>query len=490
MAFVPIKLPAGFYRNGTDLDASGRWRDGSLVRWRDNSLRPIGGWNERIADMFADAPRGMTAWQDLTPTRWIAGGTYNALKVSTPDGTVSDITPADLTDGTLDATVNTGYGGGLYGVGSYGAPREASDNFSEATTWSLDIFGQYLIACSVADGRILEWQLNTGVKAAPVANAPTGCLAAMVTDERSIFALGAGGDPRRIEWCDLEDNTTWVASSSNLAGGQTLQTNGQIMAGIRVQGQSLILTDTDAHSATYVGQPYVYNFERVATACGLVARKAVVSTDAGAFWMGSGGFYRYDGSSVAEIKCDVQDYVFGDINQAQISKSWGVALGGLGEVWFFYPSADSNECNRYVAFDYKDGHWLIGEMSRTAGVERGVFSDPIFANETVYNHETGLNFDGGASFAESGPQSVGAGDRFAVVTSVIPDEINLGDVEVSFKARNYPTEAETVHGPYSAANPTDCRFTARQVRMRVEATTLGNWRVGTMRVETKEGSRR
>ena len=50
MALVPLQIPAGFYRNGTDYDASGRWRDGSLVRWRDGSLRPIGGWQERKAN--------------------------------------------------------------------------------------------------------------------------------------------------------------------------------------------------------------------------------------------------------------------------------------------------------------------------------------------------------------------------------------------------------------------------------------------------------
>ena len=44
MPLVPLDLKAGFYRNGTEFDASNRWRDGSLVRWRDGSLRPIGGW--------------------------------------------------------------------------------------------------------------------------------------------------------------------------------------------------------------------------------------------------------------------------------------------------------------------------------------------------------------------------------------------------------------------------------------------------------------
>ena len=45
MALIPLQLPPGVYRNGTDFESSNRWRDANLVRWRDGSLRPVGGWN-------------------------------------------------------------------------------------------------------------------------------------------------------------------------------------------------------------------------------------------------------------------------------------------------------------------------------------------------------------------------------------------------------------------------------------------------------------
>ena len=37
MALIKLDLPAGIYRNGTDLQSSGRWRDSNLVRWHDNT---------------------------------------------------------------------------------------------------------------------------------------------------------------------------------------------------------------------------------------------------------------------------------------------------------------------------------------------------------------------------------------------------------------------------------------------------------------------
>jgi hypothetical protein len=314
----------------------------------------------------------------------------------------------------------------------------------------------------------------------------------MVTEERFIFALGADGDPRKVAWCDQEDNTLWTPASTNQAGSQILQTVGQCMASVRTTGQTLVLTDIDAHRAVYVGPPFVYQFERVGTACGLIARKAVASTDAGVFWMGANGFFVFDGSSVRELKCEVHDFVFNNINPAQISKSWAVSNGQNAEIWWFYPSANSTEIDSYVAYDYQEGHWLIGKLNRTSGVDRGVFRAPIWADETgdLYNHETGFNFGTSDVFAESGPANFGDGEFTFNAKKLIPDELTQGDVELTFKTRLYPNGTETSHGPYSMANPTSVRFSGRQARMRVDAVRPTNWRFGIPRLEVSQGGKR
>jgi len=109
---------------------------------------------------------------------------------------------------------------------------------------------------------------------------------------------------------------------------------------------------------------------------------------------------------------------------------------------------------------------------------------------TIYSHETGLNYDSGSVFCETGPISIGNGDQIARVTEVIPDEKTAGDVDLKFKTRFYPNDTETTHGPFNPSNPTSVRFSGRQVRMRVEGDQLAAWRVGTMRLETKAGGRR
>ena len=199
MTLVPLDIPAGFYRNGTDLEQSGRWRDGSLVRWRDNSLRPIGGWQERKTSFCTNPVRGMHTWEANNGTAYMAGGSYNELVVMTGNNTTYNIAPTDLTAGRESAEIETGFGYGFFGNGFFGQPIQQGSNAvpEEATQWNLDNFGEYLIASNKDDGRLLQWNLDPAVKAAPIANAPTNNLGLVVTEERFIFALGAG-NPRKI----------------------------------------------------------------------------------------------------------------------------------------------------------------------------------------------------------------------------------------------------------------------------------------------------
>jgi len=614
MALVPLSIPPGVYRNGTEYQQSNRWREANLVRWEDSSLRPIGGWRSRVDDAITGIARGMLAWEDNSSDRWIAAGTANNLYVIKASNDVTDITPAGLTAGNVSAEQNLGFGGGFYGTSYYGTIRPNNGVFTEATTWSLDNWGEYLVACNPEDGVLYEWDLDTvegsdlvtnggfdadsdwvkgsadwtisggtasfsgstiatldqtltfvngetyevtftitgaganearvlirtstdiynetygagthtfrfradatsgdiefepatataisfdvddvSVKkigaAAPIANAPVDNLALMVTEERFLFALGAGGNPRKVQWSDREDNTTWSPDATNEAGSLTLQTQGQLMAGIRIQGRALLLTDSDAHAATYIGPPYVYGIERVGSNCGLISRKAIAAVDSLVFWMGKNGFFAFDGSTVAELQCDVTDYVFDNLNQAQISKIYAMSNNTHDEVWWFYPDKESSENIRYVAFNYKGQYWMTGDLGRSAGVDSGVFPYPMAFDDNgdLFEHEVGLNVGGATIFAETGPLSLGAGDQVMIASKLIPDEKTQGDTIAKFKTRFHPNDVEREYGPFTMSNPTSVRFTGRQVRMRVEGDRLAAWRVGTMRLDVAPRGRR
>ena len=493
MALIPLDLPAGVYRNGTDLQSQGRWRDSNLVRWFDNTLRPIGGWRTRSDTASAGQVRGMKSWIANNSDRWIAAGSYNKLYAYSGAGVQYDITPTGLTAGNENALNPVGFGTAFYGREYYGIARQEAVTITPATTWSMDSFGQFLVACSSSDGKVYEWQLSPSTKAAVVANAPVNTTAILVTEERFLMCLGAGGNPRLVQWSERENNTVWTPAATNEAGSLELQTTGRIQCGVRVQNQALILTDTDAHVATYSGPPYVFGIERIGTSCGIVSSQAVATVDKGAVWMGSRSFYTYSGGAVSEVNCEVADYVFSDINHSQISKVAAVSNANFGEIWWFYPSGNSNENNRYVVFNYNDNTWAIGVLARTSGVDAGVYRQPIIASATdkkLYEHEIGFNYDGGEPFAESGPISIGNGDNVMSVTQMIPDEKSQGDVDATFKTRFYPNDVERSYGPFNMSNPVSLRFTGRQVRIRIEGVNADDWRVGINRLEVKQGGRR
>jgi len=491
MAYIPLQIPPGVYKNGTDYQSKGRWNYANLVRWFEGTIRPVGGWRKRTTDQLAGKARGFINWRDNSNNRRIAIGTHTKLYHLSESNALTDITPTSFTTGDADAVLKIGYGYSTYGSFAYGVPRPDTGSFTAATTWSLDTWGEYLVGCSSKDGKLVEWQLNTANDAVAITNAPTGNIGLITTQERFLFALGAGGNPRKVQWCDQENNTVWTAAATNQAGDFELTTIGSLMCAKRTRGATILFTDVDVHVATYIGPPYVYSFERIGSSCGVISKQAVAATDNSCIWMSNSGFWIYDGF-VKPLASDVGDYVFTNLNTQQASKVYSVHLSTYGEIWWFYPSSASNENDSYVTYNYRENHWAIGTLDRTCGTDRGIFSNPLLVSSDgyIYEHEVGYAYDSQTLFAESGPIELGAGDRVLSLNGLVPDEKTLGDVKARFATKFYPTGTKYNYGPYTMANPTSFRITGRQIAVKLEGNTLSDWRVGTIRFDGKLGSLR
>jgi len=483
MSLLSLKLPPGVVNNGAESESAGRYRITNQVRWIDSILRPWGGSRARSsAAAVTGKARAVLPWRDNSGDRWIAIGTNSKLYAQKQDGTNYDITPSGFTAGLADAAYNTGYGGGLYGAGTYGTPRASTGSVTSAGLWTLDVFGQNLIGCmGDSDGKIYQWALATGTPAAVVTNAPTGCASCFTSPEGHLVAL----KNRTVLWSDQEAATTWTATATNQAGDQNLQTTGSLICGRGMKGQSLVLTSTDAWSMVYRGQPYIYGFTRVGQGCGAISKGALVVTDTLAAWMGAEGFFGFDGF-VSPIPCDVTDYVFKDINRAQVSKVVGIHYAAAAEVRWHYPSGASVEVDRYVAFNYRDNHWSVGTIDRIGGCDKGPYDYPMMtsADGYLYEHEVGLN---STWYAETGPFRLGRGDRMLQVNRIVPDEGTQGDVTVTIYTKTWPNGSETTRGPYTMADPTDALFQAAQMRIRYTGNTLADARIGEFRMDVVPG---
>lgn len=474
---VGLDLPPGLSSNGTRYSNRNRWVDGSLVRFHEGSIRPVGGWVLNLDTNgttlhIVGTPRGALGWRDNTSTGWLATGTTgNPSKLyALANGVLTDITPVGLVNGLSDGNLATG---GLYGAGPYGSGLYSGSTilavYVSADTWSLDNFGQILIACLTSDGKIYE--STAPAVATQVTNSPTGCRAVVVTGERFIFALGASGDPRAVAWCSQGNRTLWAPAVGNSAGSFPLQTQGRLIAGAATARETLLWTDADLWGASYIGGTLIYRFDQRGDNCGLIGPNAVTIADGSAYWMGDGQFFQYSGA-VRVIPCPVREAVFGNLSATQRAKIQAVPIPAFSEVWWFYPSntQSGTENDKYVAYNYRAGIWMVGSLARASGIGAGVFTNPQLwtSDGYLYTHESGTDKTGSVPFLESGPLEIADGEDVLRVQSLIPDELSLGDVTAKFFASFQPESGETAYGPYQLSAKTDVRLSGRQVRVRFE----------------------
>lgn len=503
----PVEIPPGIVRAGTEYQSRGRWYDGSNVRFFNGTIQPIGGWQavETSGETITGRPCGLFGWrsnfEDDEYRLFLAVGTNEGLWVY-DNSAVVDITPDDFVQGATTAVQGRGWGRGGWGLGPWGIGDNGIDGRTLGVPqWHFDAWGEYLVGTYAADGRLLQWELDstTPTQAEEIANAPINCIGCFVTTERIMVALGADGDARRVAWSDQEDNTTWTAAANNTAGDLQVATAGVIVTAVQSRSGSLIFTDVDVHQMTYIGSPFYYGIERVGDKCGIISVNAKVATDTFVVWMGKNGFFVYDGY-VKPVPCDVQDFVYSGYNVSQASKIYAGHNGQWGEVWWFYPSLESTENDRYVVWNYRENHWTIGVLDRTTWCDRGVWSFPLATDVdgVVYAQERGILANGDARgalvYLRSGPIEIGTGERVMQINQVLHDESEAANsLLLSFVARFTPEGTAYTFGPYAlnqASGYTDVRATGRQVEMSLVESTPGAWRIGTMRLDLAPGGRR
>lgn len=497
MPLVKLQIAPGVYKNATPYQAETRWSDVNQVRWVGEMMEPIGGWEK-----FSDTPvtgsvRGLFSWRDNSANRWLAVGTSEKLYVHDED-TPRDITPSGFVTGLSGSIAGLGYGALQYGAQTYGTIRTGvSSIVLDAATWSFDSWGEDLVACCTSDGKVYEWKLNVLTPATVVSNAPTNNSFVFVSEQRHLVLLGAGGDPRKVQWSDSENNTTWAPSSTNQAGDFLLNTPGHLKCAVKGRGETLLLTSTDAHVMRFIGYPLVFSFERVGNGCGVAGPNAACAMEDGIVWMSEDArIYVYNGA-VQTIPCDVEDWIESEIDRTKIAQVCCGTLSQFGEVWWFFPTTSGEIA--YAVWNYRIGIWYNGSLDRTVWMDRnGTWKYPIAADSDgyLYQHEQG-NTDSGLSrigdvYAESGAMEISPGENVVDVVQILPDEKINGEVSVTLKCKYTPNGTETTYGPYTVRSDgyTDVRASGRQAKIRVEGLNDTDWRVGTFRADIRLGGKR
>ncbi len=428
---------------------------------------------------------------------YILQGANAASSTVASGGGVGNFT-YEITVGSGETGIASGWGTGAWGDEAWGTPRTASTFVEELRTWSLDNWGEDLIA-SPRGNAIYVWNKSAGLgtRSALIANAPATALRVLVSPEnRQLIVLGAhtgaDDDPLFIAWSDNEDFTTFIPASNNTAGDKRIDQGSEIVTGISTRVGILIFTDKSVHVMQPVGGNQIYSFRQVGSGTSITSPSAVTDANGIVYFMGSTNFYVYDGT-LRVLPCPVWTHVFdgefpSSLNASQAFSVFCSHSKNFNEVWWFYPGREQSLNDRYVVYNYLENIWYFGQIDRASFSDFSSFVQKPFgfdSNGSLFIHETGDDDDtvAMASFIESGDYSVSDGDELVHVSKLIPDFDRLsGSVSVTLKGRKYPHKAQFTKGPYTAQSDTaemGVRIRARQIAIRVEQLGIGeSFRMG------------
>ena len=341
--------------------------------------------------------------------------TFTITQSSNASGTVStggslSIKPYEPV-GPRAQSYGYGWGIGLWGDGNWGEAATASDVTLEPGLWSLDNFGQVLVA-TILNGKTFTWNAGAGSALTTRASTttsgfatgsnPTATRSTLISPTtRHLLHFGTETtigdtttqDDMFIRFSDQEDINTYTPSAINTAGTLRLQDGTKIIGALKAKEVILVWTDNALYTMKFIGAPFTFQLEQVGTNCGLIGQNAVVEIDGAAFWLSSKGFFLYDGT-VKSIPCTVEDFVYDNFDTTK-GQQVAAGLNNLyTEITWYYPSSGSEYNDKYVVFNYGEsagvpgGVWYTGTEARTSWIDSNVYPNPFATKYDVSSDGT------------------------------------------------------------------------------------------------------
>jgi hypothetical protein len=439
-----------------------------------------------------------------------------------------------ITIGPVFETPSYGWGTGQWGEESWGTARSSSTVVLDPGSWSLDNYGQLLVA-TVRNGKTFTWSplaaepaaLTT--RATVVSGAPTKSLMSLVSDrDRHLFLMGTLDDLADstsqnrmfIRFSNQEDINTYNPTATNTAGTFLLDQGNEIVTAVQGKDYVLVLTDQAAYVIQFVGPPFTFSLRQVGSNCGCLGQHAAVYAQGAVYWMGfAGGFFMYDGT-VKQLPSLVEDFVFTTqggapgINYDANQITYGYHNSLYNEVGWFYAADASQQINKSVVYNFLEQSWTTGTLARTSYNDAQTYDLPYATQFTVdgtpsfpaiqgvtnrygsskyYAHEIGTNevdaagattaissyiLSGDYDLSEQG--LVGDGEFIMRVSRFIPDFKNLaGNAKVTLFFRDYPAQnsqsdanGPLITGPFTINTTTN--FVSTRVRGRQVSVKIEN----------------
>jgi hypothetical protein len=451
--------------------------------------------------------------------------TANASDTAKGGATVSAYYDIDV--GPLYNTYGYGWGVGAWGAGGWGVGSTVPVKIFQRD-WFFDNFDNDLVA-NIRNGTPYYWALDGTftTRAIPMSSVlgasdvPIEVMQLLVSQgDKHLLAFGAtpygGGafDPLLIRWSNQDEPVNFTPLVTNSAGFIRVSRGDAIIRAIPTRQEILVFTNATLNSLQFLGTTDVFGLQELSDNISIASPRAVATVSNNAFWMGTDKFYYYSGR-VDTLPCTLRNHVFENINFDQMDQVVCGTNEQWSEVWWAYPTANSNTNDAYVIYNHFDKIWYYGSINRTAWNDSPLRPYPQAVGgadgaQYIYNHELGVDDDllPMASYIQSSDFDIVDGEQFLLIKRIIPDvEFSGSDmvtnpnpsVLITMKPRNFPGSAyatspaknviETAVDIYT--NQIFLRARARQMGFKISSSDIGvQWQLGSPRLDGKPDGKR
>ncbi len=451
--------------------------------------------------ILAAANTGGILAAQINTEHLIRAGTANLYYITSADGSraTSSVTAAggasttvqgQIAAGAADASSGLGYGLGQYGVGQYGVAKSSAGGLTMPRIWSFDAYGNLIIMTPGGQTGVYNWNGDNTMAPTLLSGAPAA-VNYTFTCQNIVVTLGASNTGNRVQWSDQGNATSWTATAQNQAGSIDIQGVGTFLSHAKVSDTiNLLFTNNEVVRMTYIGLPYIWQFEIIEQRIGIIGQNARMSLGGIVYWMGLTDYYLYDGAIVGPMPGNtLRQTIFDDINTVQQSKSWMGYMPKYREIWCGYPSEVSNNCDSMVRVTLPDYTWVPDTFDRQAFESPKIIETlPRLINSSgiLYKHENGMDDD-------TSPMSISLSTKYfrsdkkdqVELWGMIPDSIQVGDIQLIINVKDFPQSTDiTSYGPYTISPGTEVynytgMITGRYWQYVVTQSVLGgDWQAG------------
>jgi hypothetical protein len=443
-----------------------------------------------------------------------------------------------IASGYASTTYGYGWGAGGFGLSAWGLGGAVPVSLQQRDWW-FDSFDNDLVM-NIRNGAIYYWERGSLASASTAlstravllsslsgaASVPTLAMQVLTAqNNKHLLAFGCqpyGGaatdfDPLLIRWANQDEPQNWAPATTNSAGFVQVSRGSRIIRAFATRQEILVWTNSNLYSLQYLGTTDVFGLQEIADNISIMSSRAVASANNIIYWMGQDKFYVYSGQ-VQTLPCTLRQYVFQDLNYNQVDQIVCGTNEGFTEIWWMYPSANSNWNDRYVIFNHLENAWYYGTIDRTAWLDTALRSYPAAClteeNATVgylYNQEYGIN-DGDAamaSYIQSSDFDLGDGEQFMLTRRLLPDfnftnsTASTPSVTITMKPKrfsgsayaNTASDSQDVNSSVATLDEYTeqvfIRARGRQMALKVESDGLGvQWQLGSLRLDVRPDGKR